>query len=214
MTWLITLIVLGESDRTEINRPLSIFSIFDFKNSHNISQQEFTIMLLCILSSFGFILNRRENIPSDMAVMAYCDSIYDSMKKKPSAIISVDDFNAYVKDKFISQGYATIDLIFEKIIQDCHGFDTHVSKILDESKKLTERSQKIIAMNAERSSPPRSPLTRNGSPSKGGSFRGSTKSSEFKESSADAVVQKEYKAFLGSIKRLHERVTLFKVVSY
>ena len=41
MTWLVTLISLGESNRNDINRATAIFNIFDFNNRGIISKSEF-----------------------------------------------------------------------------------------------------------------------------------------------------------------------------
>ena len=102
-SWLIGLLSLAEGERTDINRAAAIFSLFDFSGSDLISSDELAVAILCILSSFASILDRRHEIPSDRIVVKYTETIYHHLGRAVGSQISCGSFCQWVSEYFIGQ---------------------------------------------------------------------------------------------------------------
>jgi hypothetical protein len=137
MTWLITIIVMSDVDRVDLDRAATIFSIFDFNNTKIMSSDELAIMILCALSSFGFILNRVNDVPADIYVTKFTETIiYDDLNKITGSQISAEEFTTWVRDHIVGPGYKHIDEIFDKIAKDCHKIEIQLAK---EREELNDR---------------------------------------------------------------------------
>lgn len=103
MSWLISLVALAEHERSDVNRAGTIYSLFDFNGTDLLTKDEVTIMILCILASFGCILHRQNEVPNDTVVMRYTETIYDDLSRARGSQISNEHFCQWVSEHFIGQ---------------------------------------------------------------------------------------------------------------
>jgi len=116
LTFMITVIVLSESDkRNEVVRFNRIFDLFDFNRAAQITIDELAILILCTMSSFGFILNRTSDMPSDATSIDLANGFYEQLGKKRSDKIGKDELLSLVTDRLFKTGALSIDALFERL---------------------------------------------------------------------------------------------------
>lgn len=117
LTFLVTLICLSDSDRrNETGRMTHVFDLFDFNRLSSISVDELAILLLCVVSSFAFILGRVGDLPSDAAMIEFAHAIYAELDKRKTAPITKDELVIFVSDRLFKTGALSIDALFERLI--------------------------------------------------------------------------------------------------
>lgn len=117
LTFLVTLICLSDSDRrNETGRLMHVFDLFDFNRMSSISVDELAILLLCVVSSFAFILGRVADLPSDAAMIEFAHAIYGELDKRKTAPITKDELVGFISDRIFKAGAMSIDTIFERLI--------------------------------------------------------------------------------------------------
>ncbi len=119
-----TIISLGHSDiRNENARLEAIFDLMDFNAAQKISTDEFTILLLCIASSFTFILEGRVADDKSQAyeqnVLAYSKHLLELMKKQSQSttFVKKEEFCNIIKDQCFSNGIVLINDLFSTFVQ-------------------------------------------------------------------------------------------------
>jgi len=118
ITLLISLISLGNSEsRNEVNRLETIFDLMDFNRSGHISMDEFTILLLCIGSSYSFILQRSndEGLIDD-AIIQFGKTVYEALGKKNTSSISKDELIDWTKENVFGKGFLSINDILNALV--------------------------------------------------------------------------------------------------
>ena len=127
LTFLITLIsVCDINQRNESGRLNSIFDLFDFNRLGKISQDEFTIMLICIASSYSIILDRKKEMPSDEKLISATKQVYTALGKKGKSAITKQEFQQYLSDYYWKKNVYGVDAMFDALI---------VGLVLDDDKK-------------------------------------------------------------------------------
>eukprot|EP01040_Poterioochromonas_malhamensis_P007243 gene7243-7817_t len=123
VTLLISIITLGNNEnRNEIVRAENIYDLVDFNKAAKITYDEFTILLLCIVSSYSFILEG--NMPEEIVlsreakIMQFAKFVYETLKKRSNAMLTKEEFIRFFKDYFWSQGMNALPDIFRRLISD------------------------------------------------------------------------------------------------
>lgn len=116
MTFLITIISLADkTSRNENGRLQAIFSLFDFNKRGSISADELTIMLLCVSSSYSFILQRTDDVPVDSTIIKATQNVYNKKNKKPNTQITKDELQSFASNFLWKEGLNNIDSIFDAL---------------------------------------------------------------------------------------------------
>jgi Ca2+-binding EF-hand superfamily protein len=117
LTFMTTVMCLSESEkRNEVNRFNYVFDLFDFNRTSQISIDELSILLLCIMSSFGFILGRPNDLPTDVSMITLANAIYTELGKNKQSRISKEELLGIVQARVFKQGALSIDTIFERLL--------------------------------------------------------------------------------------------------
>ena len=118
LTFLITLISVADiNQRNETGRLNSIFDLFDFNRIGKISQDEFTIMLICVASSYSIALDRKEEMPSDETMIAAAKQVYTALGKKTKTAISKQEVQQYLSDHFWKKNIYGVDVMFDSLLK-------------------------------------------------------------------------------------------------
>jgi len=116
MTFLISIISLADrTSRNENGRLQAIFSLFDFNKRGSISVDELTIMLLCISSSYSFILQRTDDVPTDCTIIKATQNLYSKKNKKPNSQITKEELQSYASTNLWKEGINNIDSLFDAL---------------------------------------------------------------------------------------------------
>jgi len=114
-SFLVAVIMLSEPNRRVDNNQLAlIFEVFDFSMAGYLSFDEFTIMLLCVISTQGIIISRAKENPSDALVVNIAKAIYEKIGKDPKAPIQYQEVLMIYKEFFTSHSINTIDLVYDR----------------------------------------------------------------------------------------------------
>lgn len=133
LTFMVTLICLSEGDRrNEVGRFTHVFDLFDFNRTSSISVDELAIMLLCVASSFAFILGRASDLPSDSSMIEFAHAIYSELGKKKTAPITKDELLTFITDRLFKSGVLSIDALFERF---CQGPQSVIREVVQDNKK-------------------------------------------------------------------------------
>lgn len=132
ITLLITLVSIGNiENRDEIGRLEKIFDLLDFSNSGQISMDEFTILLLCVGSSYSFIINRQpEEGPIDHSIVQFAKYVYESIGKRTGTTMKKNELVEWAKEHIFGKGYLNINDIFSCLI---NGLDVGGDKLAENS---------------------------------------------------------------------------------
>jgi Ca2+-binding EF-hand superfamily protein len=118
LTFLITIIsVCDITQRNESGRLYSIFDLFDFNRLGKISQDEFTIMLICVASSYSIILDRKGEMPSDETLITATKQIYTALGKKTKSPITKQEFQQYLDENFWKKNIYGVDAMFDALLK-------------------------------------------------------------------------------------------------
>eukprot|EP00428_Durinskia_dybowskii_P074164 CAMPEP_0170392016 /NCGR_PEP_ID=MMETSP0117_2-20130122/19968_1 /TAXON_ID=400756 /ORGANISM="Durinskia baltica, Strain CSIRO CS-38" /LENGTH=161 /DNA_ID=CAMNT_0010648127 /DNA_START=195 /DNA_END=680 /DNA_ORIENTATION=+ len=120
ITVLISIISLGNSEnRNEVGRLEAIFDLMDFNHNSKISLDELTILLLCISSSFGFILGAKEgeDEAKQPVIVEFAKQIYQSLGKRPQSNITRDELVEWTKENVFAHGATNINELNNKLAQ-------------------------------------------------------------------------------------------------
>ena len=111
LTLLISIISLGNSEnRNETGRLEALFELVDFNKTNRISLDELAIFLLCLSSSYSFILALApDEQPVDAVMIQFAKSIFETLGKRPNSYISGEDIVEYAKENIFSQGILNIN---------------------------------------------------------------------------------------------------------
>ena len=104
-------ISLGNSEnRNETGRLESLYDLVDFNRSGQISLDELAIFLLCLSSSYCFILSiAPDEQPVDAVMIQFAKSIFEALGKRPNSFISTEEVIDYTKENMFSQGIIHIN---------------------------------------------------------------------------------------------------------
>jgi hypothetical protein len=72
-------------------------------------------LLLCVGSSFAFILSKQQDEAMDTAIINFSKKIYEHLNKKPNSSISKNEFCEWVKINVFNQGRVSINFVFESL---------------------------------------------------------------------------------------------------
>mmetsp|Transcript_31561 Transcript_31561/g.53258 ORF Transcript_31561/g.53258 Transcript_31561/m.53258 type:complete len:107 (-) Transcript_31561:307-627(-) len=90
----------------------------DFSHSSQISMDELTILLLCVGSSFSFIMGTSaEEESKDPIIIEFAKQIYESLNKKPTSHITKDELSEWVKENLFIQGATNINDILSRLTE-------------------------------------------------------------------------------------------------
>jgi hypothetical protein len=121
-SFLSAVIMLSEPNRRMENSQLSlIFDIFDFGMQGQMSFDEFTIMLLCVITTQGIIMGRTIENPSDAAAIEIAKTMYAALDKPQNSSIALQEVAALYKEYFTSKSVNTMDKVFDRFLlgPDC-----------------------------------------------------------------------------------------------
>lgn len=139
LTFMITLTCLADSDRrNEVGRFNQVFDLFDFNRTSLITIDELAILLLCVVSSFAFVLGRTNDLPTDASMIELAGAFYEQLEKKKTDRISKDEFLGIVTDRLFKTGATSIDSLFERLISG----PCALRKDADETKSKSESKKK------------------------------------------------------------------------
>jgi hypothetical protein len=122
VTLMFVLVCMGNSDhREEVQRVETIFDIMDFNKAECISFDELTIMLLCLVSAFSYILEGKigedKQIAYEQTVLLHARHIYETLgNRRTNATITKDEFVQYVKDEYFTQGIVYINDVLKTLV--------------------------------------------------------------------------------------------------
>jgi hypothetical protein len=116
-SFLVAVIMLSEPNRRADNSQLAlIFEVFDFSMAGSLSFDEFTIMLLCMISTQGIIISRAKENPDDSAVVSIAKAIYEKIGKDIKAPILYQEVLLVYKEYFTSHQVSTIDTVYDRFM--------------------------------------------------------------------------------------------------
>jgi hypothetical protein len=75
-------------------------------------------MILCIGSSYSFILARPNDVPSDASAIRWAKFIYDDLGKNPASLITWDELNGWVTNRLFSKKMNDVLSLFQLINSD------------------------------------------------------------------------------------------------
>ena len=117
LTFMITITCLSECERrNEVARFNHVFDLFDFNRTSLITVDELAILLLCVVSSFGFVLGRTSELPTDSAMIDLANAVYDQLNKKRTEKIGKEELLGLVTDRLFKTGALSIDALFDRLI--------------------------------------------------------------------------------------------------
>jgi len=131
VTLLISIISLGNAEnRNEVGRLGAIFDLMDFSHNSQISLDELTILLLCVASSYSFILQKQldDEDKKDVILIDLSHRIYNSIGKKPTACITRDELIKWTKEHYFSQGSTCINDIL-RIMYDVPAVNSETEEV-------------------------------------------------------------------------------------
>lgn len=121
---MISIISLGNNDnRNEIWRLESIFDLMDFNGAGKISSDEVTILLLCVASSFTFIMEGRVSDEKSQTyehnAMQLAKQVLNDLNKKPhgTSLVKKEEFCGVIRDRFFGNGVVLINDLFHQAVQ-------------------------------------------------------------------------------------------------
>jgi len=116
-SFLVAVIMLSEPNRRVDNNQLAlIFEVFDFSMCGSLSFDEFTIMLLCVISTQGIIISRAKENPDDAHVVEIAKAIYDKIGKDVKSSIQYAEVLMVYKEFFTSHSVSTIDTVYDRFM--------------------------------------------------------------------------------------------------
>ena len=116
-SFLLSVIMLGEGNRRSENSHLALtFEVFDFSLSGQLSFDEFSIMLLCLVTTQGMMIGRNMEIPADKNMVAAAEALYSAAGKNKSNPITLQEVNSLYNEYFKSHGINALDQVFERLL--------------------------------------------------------------------------------------------------
>jgi hypothetical protein len=115
--FLLSVIMLGEANRRSENSHLALcFEVFDFSLSGQLSFDEFSIMLLCLVTTQGMMIGRNMEIPSDKHMILVAETLYGAIGKNKSNPIELHEVNSLYNEYFKSHKVTALDEVFDRLL--------------------------------------------------------------------------------------------------
>jgi hypothetical protein len=115
-SFLAAVIMLSEPNRrVELQQVQLIYDVFDFSLSGQMTLDAFAVMLLCVVSAQGFIIDRSQETPTDAVMIATAKAMFDQLQKSYTSTISQAEVVGLFRDNFSSHAVGTIDKVFLRL---------------------------------------------------------------------------------------------------